>query len=212
VTNVLDRYDELVALPLNDPARLRAATQAAGKVVLALDGLQPTVGNEVLWGVRDWLSGAFLLARSLLAATADDRAPLLTAVKEALAVPIVGGIADGQPSVRNAIAQALPDVPHQLCQFPYLQAAATLVSEADRHAKQERKKRLRGVRPIARAGAEQDTPAATLVGGDAVAIRSALSDDGLAPLDAPGLRLQERLSQIQRSMQAMAQKGDRVRC
>jgi hypothetical protein len=189
VTNVLDRYDELVALQLNDPARLRAATQAAGKVVLALDGLQPTVGNEVLWGVRDCLSGAMLLARSLLAATADDRAPLLTAVKEALAVPIVGVISDGQPSVRNAIAQALPEVPHQRCQVPYLQEAATLVSEADRHAKQELKKRLRGVRPIARAGAEQDNPAATLVGGDAVAIRSALSDDGLAPLDAPGLRL-----------------------
>ncbi|WP_081910033.1 hypothetical protein [Chloroflexus sp. MS-G] len=212
MTNVRDRSDALVALPLNDPARLRAATQAAGKVVLARDGLQPTVGNDVRWGVRDWLSGAILLARSLLAATADDRAPLLTAVKEALAVPIVGGIADGQPSVRNAMAQALPDVPHQRCQFPSLQAAATLVCEADRHAQQERKKRLRGVRPIARAGAEQDNPAATLVGGDAVAIRSALSDDGLAPLDAPGLRLQERLSQIQRSMQALAQKGDRVRC
>jgi len=212
VTNVLDRYDALVALQLNDPARLRAATQAAGKVVLARDGLQPTVGNEVRWGVRDGLSGAMLLARSLLSATADELAPLLTAVKEALDVPIVGGIADGQPSVRNAIAQALPDVPQQLCQVPYLQEAATPVSEADRHAKQELKKRRRGVRPIERAGAEQDTPAATLVGGDAVAIRSALSDDGLAPLDAPGLRLQERLSQIQRSMPAMAQKGDRVRC
>jgi hypothetical protein len=80
----------LVALQLNDPARLRAATQAAGKVVLALDGLQPTVGNEVLWVVRDCLSGAILLARSLLSATADDLAPLLTAVKEALDVPIVG--------------------------------------------------------------------------------------------------------------------------
>jgi len=30
-------------------------------------------------------------------ATADDRTPLLTAVKEALDVPIVGGIADGRP-------------------------------------------------------------------------------------------------------------------
>jgi len=212
VTNLLDRYDELVALQLNDPARLRAATQAAGKVVLALDGLQPTVGNEVLWGVRDCLSGAILLARSLLSATADDLAPLLTAVKEALDVPIVGVISDGQPSVRNAIAQALPDVPHQLCQFHYLKEAATLVYEADRHAKKELKKRLRGVRPIERAVAEQDNPAATLVGGYAVAIRSALSEDGPAPLDAPGLRLQERLSQIQRSMQAMAQKGDRFRC
>jgi hypothetical protein len=45
-----------------------------------------------------------------------------------------------------------------------------------------------------------------------VAIRSALSDDGTALLDAPGLRLQERLSQIQSSMQAMGQKGDRSRC
>ena len=86
MTNVLDRYDELVALQLNDPARLRAATQAAGKVVLALDGLQPTVGNEVLWVVRDCLSGAILLARSLLSATADDLAPLLTAVKGCVSI------------------------------------------------------------------------------------------------------------------------------
>jgi hypothetical protein len=139
-------------------------------------------------------------------------APLLTAVKEALDVPIVGVILDGQQSVRNAIAQALPDVPHQLCQFHYLKEAATPVYEADRHAKKELKKRVRGVRPIERAVAEQDGPAATLVSGYAVAIRSALSDDGTALLDAPGLRLQERLSQIQSSMQAMGQKGDRSRC
>jgi hypothetical protein len=36
---------------------------------LALDGLQPDVGHEVLWVLRDCLSGAVLLARSLLSAT-----------------------------------------------------------------------------------------------------------------------------------------------
>src|SRR5215217_1923046 len=46
-------------------------------VILALDGLQPDVGHEVLWVVRDCLSGEVLLARSLLSATAEDLAPLL---------------------------------------------------------------------------------------------------------------------------------------
>lgn len=212
VTNLLDRYDELVALQVSDPHRIAAATKAAGRVVLAIDGLQPTVGNEVLWVIRDCLSGTLLLARSLLSAAADDLTPLLRQVKDALPVPVVGVVSDGQQSVRNAIAQVFPEVPHQICQFHYLKEAATPIYEADRHAKKELRKRVRGVRPIERAVADQEGPAAVLVHGYAVAIRSALSDDGPAPLDAPGLRLQERLCQIQASMQAMEEKGDRSPC
>ena len=69
VTNLLERYDELVALSLQDTARLRRLTQPQGRVILALDGLQPDVGQEVLWVLRDGLSGEVLLARSLLSAT-----------------------------------------------------------------------------------------------------------------------------------------------
>ncbi len=72
VTNLLERYDELVALSLQDTARLRRLTQPQGRVILALDGLQPDVGHEVLWVLRDCLSGEVLLARSLLSATHDD--------------------------------------------------------------------------------------------------------------------------------------------
>jgi hypothetical protein len=72
VTNLLERYDELVALSLPDTARLRRLTQPQGRVILALDGLQPAVGQAVLWVLRDCLSGEVLLARSLLAATRDD--------------------------------------------------------------------------------------------------------------------------------------------
>ena len=46
---------------------------------------------------------------------------------------------------------ALPGVPHQLCQFHYLREAAQPIYEADRHAKKELKKKVRGVRPIERA-------------------------------------------------------------
>ena len=58
VGNLLDRYDELLALSLSDVARLRRLTAAAGRVILALDGLQPDVGHEVLWVIRDVISAA----------------------------------------------------------------------------------------------------------------------------------------------------------
>src|SRR4051794_11561686 len=39
VTNLLDRYDELLALSCADVDRLKAITAKAGRVILALDGL-----------------------------------------------------------------------------------------------------------------------------------------------------------------------------
>jgi hypothetical protein len=117
VGNLLDRYDELLALALSDTERLRRVTAAAGRVVLAIDGLQPDVGHEVLWVLRDVLSGEVLLAKSLLSSTQDDLAKLIGEVRAALAVPIVGVVSDGQDSIRKAVKEALDGVPHQLCHF-----------------------------------------------------------------------------------------------
>lgn len=207
VTNLLDRYDELVALAVLDVARLRRLTTPHQRVILALDGLQPDVGHEVLWVLRDCLSGEVLLVRSLLSATETDLAKLITEVRDAVEVPIAAVISDGQQSIRNAVAQALPGVPHQLCHFHYLREAAKPVVDADRHAKKELKKRVRNIRPLERAVEERTDAEAAIVRGYAVAVRSALTDDGMAALDAPGLRLHERLSQIQESVQRMEEKG-----
>jgi hypothetical protein len=205
VLNLLDRYDELRALATADPQRLRRLLQGQQRVVLAIDGLQPDVGHEVLWVLRDCLSGEVLLARSLLSATTKDLATLLTEVRAALPVPITGAVSDGQETIRQAVAQALPGVPHQLCQFHYLREAAKPIYEADRHAKKELKKRARGVRPIERAAeAEGDGPAAELVRGYCAAVRSALTDDGRPPLVASGLRLHERLEAIAASLDRVA--------
>src|SRR3954468_7282796 len=89
VGNLLDRYDELLALSTSDTTRLRRITAKAGRVVLAIDGLQPDVGHEVLWALRDALSGEVLLARSLLSSTQEDLARLIEEVEQALEVPIV---------------------------------------------------------------------------------------------------------------------------
>src|SRR5205823_7894769 len=66
VTDLLARYEELVALQLADEHRLRQRLKEQGQVILAIDGMQPDVGHEVLWVLRDCLSGEVLLARSLL--------------------------------------------------------------------------------------------------------------------------------------------------
>jgi Transposase, Mutator family len=206
VTHLVQRYEELVALRLADQTRLRDRLAAQGRVALALDGLQPDMGHEVLWVLRDCLSGEVLLARSVLGATEADIAALLREVAAALPVPIVGVISDGQESLRNAVRNTLPDVPHQLCQFHYLREAAKPVYEADRHAKKELKKHVRGVRPIERGFEERTDPEAEAIRGYCLAVRSALTDDGQPPLEAPGLVLQERLQVIQDSIDRVAEK------
>src|SRR4051794_13099233 len=181
VTHLLDRYDELVATTLADDDRLRAALAGQGRAILALDGLQPDVGHEVLWVVRECLSGEVLLARSLLSSTGEDLAVLLREVAARVGVPVAGVVSDGQPSVRRAARLALPGVPHQLCQFHSLREAAQPIFEADRHAKKEPKKRVRGVRPTERAVEGRDDPEAEAVRGYCAAVRSAITDDGRPP-------------------------------
>ena len=138
VTHLLERYDELLTLSLTDTARLQRITQAQGRVILALDGLQPDVGHEVLWVLRDCLSGEVLLACSLLSAAQPDLAALLRTVQQTVQVPIVGIVSDGQLSIRGAVAEVFPNVPHQLWHFHYLREAAKPIYDADRQERTQK--------------------------------------------------------------------------
>jgi hypothetical protein len=139
VLNLVQRSEELVTLHLTNQHRLKTLLTEQGSVILAIDGLQPDVGHEVLWVIRDCLSGEILLARALLSSTQGDLTALLREVKDGLPVPVRGIISDGQETVRSAVAFVFPEVPHQLCQFHYLRDAAMPIFEADRHAKTELK-------------------------------------------------------------------------
>ena len=127
-------------------------------------------------------------------------------MRDGLEVPITGVVSDGQHSVRKAVAQALPGVPHQLCHFHYLREAARPIYEADRHAKKELKKRVRGVRPLERQLEGRTDPEAEAARGYCDAVRSALTDDGRPPLEASGLKLHERLSGVVASLDRVAEK------
>ncbi len=207
VTDLLARYEELLALRLADHSCLNERLAQQGHVILALDGLQPYKNQDVLWVLRDCLSGEVLLARSLDSARQEDLAELLREVKQALPVPIRAVVSDAQRPIRLAVQQVLPNVPHQLCQYHYLKEAAKPITEADRHAKTELKRYTRGVREIEREVAERtDTDSAT-IRSYCLAVRAALTDDGKPPVQLAGLTMHNRLSAIQSSLERVAQKG-----
>jgi hypothetical protein len=170
------------------------------------------VGHEVLWVLRECISSQVLLARSLLSSTSADLAQLLHEALDPLGkkIEVVGVISDAQHSIRLAVAQVLPGVPHQLCQFHFLREAALPVFEADRHLKKELKAQVRGVRPIERSVEGRDDVEAQVVRRYCSAVRSALTDDGHPPLDAAGVRLKQRLETVTESLQRVAQKGGRA--
>lgn len=91
VTHLLQRYEELVALHLTDQRRLHERLKEQGQVILAIDGLQPDVGHEVLWVLRGCLSGEVLLARSLLSAWEAELADLLREAHQVIDVPYPWG-------------------------------------------------------------------------------------------------------------------------
>jgi hypothetical protein len=209
VSNLLNRYDELVSLQVNDAERIGKIIAGQSQVILAIDGMQPDVGHEVLWVIREVLSGEILLAKPLLSSSSEDLAPLLKQVKHRLSVPISGIVSDGQSSIRKAVAKALPEAAHGLCHFHYLREAAKPIYEADRHAKKELKKRLRGVRKLERTNRQSpEDGMREVVDGYCQAVRAALTDDGRPPLDAAGLTLKQRLDAIDHSLGQVAQKGD----
>jgi len=207
VTNLLDRYDELLAVALADDRRLRKVLAGQGRVILGIDGLQPDVGHEVLWVVRDGLSGEILLAKSLLSARQQDLAEVLSAVKAVCPVPVVGVVSDGRHSIRKAVGAVFPGVPYQLCHFHDLREAARPIDEADRHAEKEMKKKVRAVRGVERRTEGRADPEADAIRGYCSAVRSASTDDGRPPLEASGLKLHGRLCAIAASLDRVEEKG-----
>lgn len=207
VTYLLERYEELLALRLADQTRLKDCLRQQGHVVLAIDGLQPFKTQDMLWVVRDTLSGEVLLARNLESARQDDLADLLREVKDALPVPIHGVVSDAQRPVRLAVQKALPGIPHQLCQFHYLKEAAKPIVDADHHAKTELKKYVKGMREIERSIVTREDQQAKAIRGYCLAVRSALADEGKPPLQLPGLLMHNRLTTIVASLERVTEKG-----
>src|SRR5436305_1474480 len=88
VAHLIERYEELVTIHVTDRERIQEILNKQGKAILAIDGLQPDAGHEVLWVIGEVISHEILLARSLLSSAAKDLEMLLREVKAVIPVPV----------------------------------------------------------------------------------------------------------------------------
>jgi hypothetical protein len=201
VQNLLEVYLALLRASERDPReRLAATVDAHGGIILALDGLQPEQGNEQLWVVREVLSGAVLGAANLQQASAPVLARLLRPVRET-GLPVLGVVSDAQESIRLAVAEVFPGVPHQLCQYHALREAAEPLWEADRHLLVQAKKELRGLRDVEERTRRPEHPAPTdpasaVVLDTVLALRQVVRERGQLPFAFAGLRALDALGDL----------------
>ena len=201
VQNLLEVYLALLRASERDPReRLAATMDEHGGIILALDGLQPEQGNEQLWVVREVLSGAVLGAANLQQASAPFLARLLRPVRES-ELPVLGVVSDAQESIRLAVAEVFPGVPHQLCQYHALREAAEPLWEADRHVLVQAKKELRGLRDVEERTRRPDQPeppdpASAVVLDTVLALRQVVRERGQLPFAFAGLRVMDALGDL----------------
>lgn len=188
----------------NDP-ELTAELRALGSIVLSIDGAQPEKGNETLYLLREVRCGRVLAAANLRWNASDEVAKLIDEVL-ALGLPIVGVISDHQESIRWAVARKLAGVPHQVCQYHYLQQLALPAVAEDRALKTELKPRIGRIGRIERR-VEEKRAAEKLASAEAevvqdycLAIRTCMNQDRKYPLDPSGIRLYEHLHQVAASI------------
>lgn len=201
-------------------ARLGPVAQAHGGLILSLDGLQPEQGNEQLWVVREVQSGVVVAAANLQQASAPFLVPLLRPVG-ATGLPVLGVVSDAQESVRLAVAEVFPGVPHQLCQYHALREATEPLWEADRHLLVQVKKALRPLREVeerTRQGlAALPAPSATpapdpatdhVVLDTVLALRQVVRERGTQPLDFGAVRVLEQLTALGQTLdRCLVKKG-----
>jgi hypothetical protein len=211
VQNLLDVYLALLRASQRDVgARVAATVAAHGGIVVALDGLQPEQGNEQLWVVREVLSGAILGAANLQEASAERLAGLLRPIRAAGA-PVLGVVSDAQPSIRLAVADVFPGVPHQLCQWHALREAAEPLWEADRHLLVEAKQGLRDLREVEDRTRRRDPdgadPASAVVLDAVLALRQTVRERGGLPFDFAALRVLDGLAAVGQTLDRCLVKG-----
>jgi len=110
-----------------------------GGIILITDGLQPQIGNDVLFILRDVLSGEVLQAEVLHETDTTAMERLFKIIRDS-DIHVKGIISDGQKSIRAARDSILPYVPYQLCTVHYFKDLGKPTGEEDGKLFEEVKK------------------------------------------------------------------------
>jgi len=104
-------------------SRVRQALRRQGMILPVIDGIQFGPGDPVLYLIIDALSRYPLFGKEMFCRNAEELEPFIAQLKQ-MDIPILAVVSDKEKALVPAIENALPGVPHQLCQVHYIGNAA----------------------------------------------------------------------------------------
>jgi hypothetical protein len=205
---------------------LRAASDAAqdqsflseveknGGIIVSIDGIQPDVGNETIYLVRDTLTGRLLNAENVTE-SGESRLKEVLAPVVALKVPVLGTMSDAQESEVMALKELWPDVPHQTCQFHALERASRPIGKEDNQIKAEMRRKMQesliSVRKTIREQkghvSEAEAHQLEILDDYALGIQTALGRKGKTPFDYVCIEAEEAFDDVTASLERLEKRG-----
>lgn len=201
VQYLIETYMLLIAGVKQEPDYLDNVISPEG-IILSIDGIQPEKGNEVLYILRDVLSGEVLHAKNLLSSDAESIKGIIQPVID-LGYPILGVVSDGQQSIRIAISELLPGIPYQLCHYHYLDDISKGLEDRDRKLKTKLKKGIRDIRTVeGRIERMEDGGEKDVLNDLAMTVRTTSLEKSVYPFDCGGIKVYDQLTDIEATLEA----------
>lgn len=119
IRNVIDELDSYLEGKIDEKTKERMNLQ--GKIVLSLDGQKPEDGEKALWLFVDIISDRVLDIQILDSADYLTLHKCIEKIISEYNVELVGLLSDKQGSIVKMRSEFYPEIPHQYCQFHFLQ-------------------------------------------------------------------------------------------
>jgi hypothetical protein len=211
-------YVALTKLARGDDETVKAKLVKQGGIVLMADGVQFDERSPVLYLAWDALSSTPLYGDWRPFKSKGDLASILERVK-AMGVPVIAVVSDKEKGLIPAVADVFPGVPHQFCQFHFLENCAKPLAEelsaltasvaerAERVRKIAKRLHEKGVEPSATVSNDDPISEDQLAAELGLAVRANARVSGRAPLDPPELGRHQRLETIRQAVDLMREGG-----
>lgn len=134
IRRIMDEIDIYLSDKIDE--KTRKILSAQGKIVLAMDGQKPDDGEEALWLFTDVISNRVLKIVNLRHADHSILYQIVCDILVAYDVELIGLLSDKQGSIVKMHDKFFPKVPHQYCQFHFLQNLWTYLEAKDTHLHQ----------------------------------------------------------------------------
>ena len=144
-------YRKVQALLMGNQAEvwqeLAATEEKYGKLIMAVDALQPDGGGPKMYILHELLGGTIISLATLDQAKEDNLIEWLEPYREWRG-SVEGTISDNEKALVAALKKTFPEAKHQLCQMHFVKDLSSPVHEADRELQKELREGMGTLPPV----------------------------------------------------------------